>query len=80
MLNSDIMKFATKKRIYMKLQISFDMTDLDQALSIAKKVNDYCDQLEVGSLMLFQFGTSAVEAFRKNFPDKTIVADIGIKN
>lgn len=62
----------------MKLQISFDMTDLDQALSIAKKVNDYCDQFEVGSVMLYQFGTPAVEAFRKNFPDKTIVADTKI--
>ena len=62
----------------MKLQISFDMTDLDQALSIAQKVHPYCDQFEVGSPLLYQLGVKAVEAFRKNFPDKTIVTDTKI--
>ncbi len=62
----------------MKLQISFDMTDLEQALSIAKKVHKYCDQFEVGSLMLYQNGIQAIEAFREQFPDKALVADTKI--
>jgi len=62
----------------MKLQISFDTTDLEQALATAKKIEKYCNQFEVGSLMLYQFGIQAIEAFRKSFPDKTIVADTKI--
>ena len=36
----------------MKLQISFDLTDLDNAITIAKEVSPYADALEVGSLLL----------------------------
>ena len=34
----------------MKLQIAFDITDLDQAIEIGKKVAEHSDILEVGNL------------------------------
>ncbi len=62
----------------MKLQISFDLTDLDNAIAIAKEVAPYADSLEVGSLLLYKYGITAVERFRKTFPEKVILADAKI--
>ena len=59
----------------MKLQISFDLTDLDKALDIAAQVAPYVSILEVGSLLLYKYGIQAVERFRKAFPNKTILVD-----
>ncbi len=62
----------------MKLQISFDMTDLDKAINVASQVADYADILEVGTLLIYTHGIKAVEQFKKTFPSKTILADTKI--
>jgi len=62
----------------MKLQIAFDITDLDTAIDVAKVVVDYCDVLEIGTLLLYKNGVAAVERFRENFPKKTLFADTKI--
>jgi len=62
----------------MKLQISFDFTDLEKALEIAKTIADYTDVLEVGTMLLYQHGIQAVEKFRESFPNKTIMVDAKI--
>ena len=62
----------------MKLQISFDFPVLDQALAVAKEVEPYCDQFEIGSLMFYSTGAAALTAFRKQFPNKVLVADAKI--
>ena len=62
----------------MKLQISFDMTNLENALSIAQDIQEYADILDVGSLLLFAHGIKALERFREQFKDKTISADTKI--
>lgn len=62
----------------MKLQIAFDLTDLDKALSIAKSVDKYCDIFEIGSLLLYKYGENAVKEFRNQFPDKQLVVDAKI--
>ncbi len=59
----------------MKLQISFELTKLTEALAIAKDVAEFGDILEVGTLLLYAEGVRAIEAFRKEFPDKTLLAD-----
>jgi 3-hexulose-6-phosphate synthase len=59
----------------MKLQISFDMTNIDAALSIAEKVAPHADILEVGTLLIYAHGIQAVKQFRQAFPHKTILAD-----
>ena len=62
----------------MKLQISLDVIDLDQALEIADQVVDSCDILEVGSLLTYKYGLQAIEQFREKFPSKTLLADVKI--
>lgn len=62
----------------MKLQISFDMPDLDKALEIGHKVAPYATILEVGSLLLYKHGVAAIDQFRKTFPDKMVLADAKI--
>jgi len=62
----------------MKLQISFDMPNLEKALTIAKKVSDYCDIIEVGTILIHKYGVKAVEAFTNTFPDKDVMADTKI--
>ena len=62
----------------MKLQIAFDLTDLDKALQIAAQVADSADIFEVGSLLIYQYGSQAIHAFRTTFKDKIIVADAKI--
>jgi len=62
----------------MKLQISFDLTNLDKALEIASHVSDYADILEIGTILLLRYGIKAVEDFRRRFPEKTLLADTKI--
>lgn len=62
----------------MKLQISFDIPDLEKSIEIAKKVVDYCDILEVGNILIHKYGIKAVETFVKAFDGKDILADTKI--
>ncbi len=59
----------------MKLQVSFDITDLEQAISIAHKIEEHTDIFEVGTLLLYQYGVQSIERFVKEFPNKVIFAD-----
>ena len=60
----------------MKLQIAFDLTDLDKALAIAQETHDFADIFEVGSLLVFKHGDLAIKRFKEAFPHKTILADV----
>jgi 3-hexulose-6-phosphate synthase len=62
----------------MKLQISFDMTNLDRALEIAGLVHEYADILEIGTLLIYANGIEAVKQFRETFPDKILLTDTKI--
>lgn len=62
----------------MKLQIAFDITDLDEAIKIAHKVAEQSDILEVGTLLIYKYGIAAVERFRQEFPKKILLADTKI--
>ena len=62
----------------MKLHISFDVTDIEAALRIASEVAEHADILEVGTPLIYAHGASAVEQFKKAFPDNTILADAKI--
>ena len=62
----------------MKLQIAFDITDLDKAIELAKKVEEQSDILEIGTLLIYKNGIKAVERFRETFPKKTLLADTKI--
>ena len=60
----------------MNLQISYDFTNLTEAIEVAKKTASYADIIEIGTPLLFAEGVRAVEAFRKEFPNKKLLADI----
>ena len=62
----------------MKLHIAFDVLDLEKCLQIARIVEPYADRFEIRSTLLYKYGMHAIEAFRKEFPDKEIFADTKI--
>jgi 3-hexulose-6-phosphate synthase len=62
----------------MKLQISFDLPDLDKGLAIARDIADYAHIIEVGTILIHKYGVKAIEAFRQALPAKTILADTKI--
>lgn len=62
----------------MKLQISFDIIDLDKAIEIASDVAQYADIIEIGTILIYHHGTAAIKRFREAFPEKTILADTKI--
>jgi len=56
----------------MKLQIAFDLLDLQKCLDIAKSVEEYADSFEIRSSLIFKYGVHAIEEFRAHFPNKEI--------
>lgn len=62
----------------MKIQIAFDMPDLDAAMSLATTLEDRIDIIEIGSPLLYAHGRVAIETFRQAFPQKNILADMKI--
>jgi 3-hexulose-6-phosphate synthase len=76
--NPDELCALDKDYFHMKLQIAFDLTNLQEALDIAADVEDCADILEVGSLLIYKHGDAAVHAFREKFPQKIILADCKI--
>lgn len=59
----------------MKLQISYDFTNLSEALEIAKKTAEQADIIEIGTPLIFAYGIKAIESFKEAYPNKTIAAD-----
>jgi 3-hexulose-6-phosphate synthase len=59
----------------MKLQISFDLIDLDKAIAIGSEVAQYADIIEIGTILIYHHGTAAIRRFKEQFPDKIILAD-----
>lgn len=59
----------------MKLQISFDMTDLNKAIQIALKVENFADIFEIGTPLIYKEGINAIKTFKDKFPDKKLFAD-----
>lgn len=59
----------------MKIQIKYNITDLDRALEIAQATAAYTDIMGIGSLLLYKNGIKAVEAFAQTFPNKELFVD-----
>lgn len=62
----------------MKFQVSFDFIDLNKSLDIAQDISEYIDIFEVGTILIYKHGVSAVEQFKNKFPNKKILADTKI--
>lgn len=62
----------------MKLQIAFDLLDLEKCLEVAKLVENYADSFEIRSALIYKYGIDAVEKFRTAFPEKEIFVETQI--
>lgn len=62
----------------MKLQISFDLTDIEKAIELAKEVDQHSDIFEIGMVLIYKYGINAVQQFREAFPYKKIIVDTKI--
>ncbi|WP_297418287.1 bifunctional 3-hexulose-6-phosphate synthase/6-phospho-3-hexuloisomerase [Thermococcus sp.] len=61
----------------MILQVALDLTDVEQAISIAEKAaHGGAHWLEVGTPLIKKEGMRAVELLKRRFPDRKIVADL----
>ncbi len=61
----------------MILQVALDLTDVEQAISIAEKAaRGGAHWLEVGTPLIKKEGMRAVELLKRRFPDRKIVADL----
>lgn len=61
-----------------KIQVSFNMLDLEKAVSIAETINPHVDILEIGPILLYKYGTIALETFKKSLPKSTILVNAKI--
>jgi len=62
----------------MKLQVSFDIPELEKAIEIAKKIKDHCDIIEIGTILIHKYGVKAIEQFVTALEDKIVLADTKI--
>ena len=62
----------------MKLQISFDITDLEKAINIAQEIESYVDIFEIGTILIYKYGEEAIKKFKEKFEQKTILVDAKI--
>lgn len=58
------------------LQIALDQTNFVEALNVAQSVEKYVDIIEVGTILAFAEGVSAVSQLRKLYPNHIIVCDL----
>lgn len=60
----------------MKLQISFDLLDVEKSVTIAQSVAEYADIIEIGTLPIYKYGIQALQQFKDVLPHKDILLDI----
>lgn len=60
------------------LQLALDFIDGERALSVAREASEFVDWLEAGTPLVKSEGIRIVRELRKQFPSKTIVADLKI--
>ena len=59
----------------MKLEISYNSVDLEEALRIALQTANYADALHLGNLLLLSNGPVAIQRFKEAFPGKELKLD-----
>lgn len=62
----------------MKLQISYNFPELDQAITVAQQTAEFADILGIGSLLIYKEGIKAVRMFKTTFPNKELFIEIKV--
>ena len=60
------------------LQLALDMTDLEKAIQLCEICAAWIDWIEAGTSLVINAGLHAVKTLKKEFPQKTVVADVKI--
>ena len=50
-----------------KLQLALDLDSLDRALSIAEKIKEFVDIIEIGTPLIKKYGIASVKKARETF-------------
>ena len=58
----------------MKLQVAFDVLPLEEALDLARGMEEDVDRFELGTPFLLEHGMEAVRRFRAQFPGQRLAA------
>jgi 3-hexulose-6-phosphate synthase len=66
----------TDEEILVQLQVALDVLDLPSALTLANRVSDHVDILELGTPLVKSAGIAAVSAIKAAHPDKLVFADL----
>lgn len=59
-----------------RIQLALDRMTVEQAIDMARQVQDAVEWIEVGTSLIKEFGIDSVRRMKEAFPDKVIVADI----
>jgi 3-dehydro-L-gulonate-6-phosphate decarboxylase len=62
----------------MKLQITYNFSDITQALEIANHTAEHADILGIGSLLIYKNGVESIKKFKSLFPSHEIFIEIPI--
>lgn len=62
----------------MKLQLSLDMVDLNEALGCLEETRHSVDIVEVGTPLALSCGARAISSIKDSYPDKEVLADFKI--
>lgn len=62
----------------MKLQIAFDDSTVEEMIRIGNEVREYVDIFELGTPLVYRFGVEGIKLLKREFPEKTILADFKI--
>ncbi|GAB4542094.1 MAG: hypothetical protein Tsb0014_34550 [Pleurocapsa sp.] len=60
----------------MKIQVALDLLSLEKALNLLEDVAPHIDIIEAGTPLIKQEGLKVVEAFKQQYPDKLVFADM----
>ncbi|AIQ10858.1 orotidine 5'-phosphate decarboxylase / HUMPS family protein [Paenibacillus durus] len=60
----------------MKIQLALDRMSIEEAAAMVRRTEPYIDWIEVGTSLIKEFGMASVEALKREFPHKVIVADM----
>ncbi|MGO1296749.1 MAG: 3-keto-L-gulonate-6-phosphate decarboxylase UlaD [Vibrio sp.] len=58
------------------IQIALDQTNLAAAIEVASNIESFVDVIEVGTILAFAEGMTAISTLRKNHPDHILVCDM----
>jgi 3-hexulose-6-phosphate synthase len=62
----------------MKLQLALDTVNVEEAIALMEKCQEWVDIIEIGTPMLIEYGLEAVRRVKEAFPEHLVLADAKI--